>query len=37
MADKLGNGGNGFEALMVAMIGLAVVGIGVKLYLKGMY
>ena len=33
MAYKFGNGGSGFEALMVAMIGLAVIGIRVTLYL----
>ena len=33
MDHKLGNGGGGFEALIVALIALAVIGIGIKIYL----
>ncbi len=34
--DKIGNRGNGFEALMVFIIGLAAIGAGISFYFTGM-
>lgn len=33
--DKTGNRGNGFEAFMVVMIGLAAIGASISIYFAG--
>lgn len=35
--DRVGNGGNGFEAFMVFMIGLATIAAGISIYFTGMH
>jgi hypothetical protein len=34
--DRIGDRGNGFEAFMAFMIGLAVIGAGISVYFTGM-
>lgn len=34
--DRIGNGGNGFEAFMIFMIGLATVAASISVYVTGL-
>lgn len=34
--DRIGNGGDGFEAFMIFMIGLSVIGAGISIYFTGL-
>lgn len=34
--DRIGNGGNGFEAFMIFMIGLATIGASISIYFTGL-
>ncbi|BCM19958.1 hypothetical protein MJ8_37420 [Mesorhizobium sp. J8] len=33
---RIGNGGTGFEAFMIFIIGLAAIGAGISIYFTGM-